>query len=185
MILNPALLSLGSLNLAGGVSNLSFKAAIQPQVTEVEKGAYFGLLHLSVLTLQLVPAASRPVQGNGCTVGGESVCSGEVILLQVCGLPIPHESENLVCCCSCFFDERQAADSQAKLLMGNITCKKSPGKIHESHASISGAAVPVESCPSPHLGKWEYQRSERGFWLLNSHHLLCIDFLNSFPKTKL
>lgn len=141
------------------------------------------MLHLGVFTLHLVPAASRPVQGNGCTVGGESFCSGELILIQVCGFPNPRDSENLPCCCSCFFDEGWTADSQRTPVTGNLICKKSPGKIHEPHASITEwVGVPEESCPPPHLGKWEYQRSQRGFWLLNSHHLLCIDFLNSYSQ---
>lgn len=78
---------------------------------------------------------------NGCAAGGESVCSGALMLIQVCGLPIPPESENLHCCCSCFFDEGQTADSQAKPVTGNIICKKSCSKIQESHASIAGAGV--------------------------------------------
>lgn len=138
------------------------------------------MLHLSVFTLQSLPAAARPVQDNGCTVGG--VLLRELILIQVCGFPIPHEYENLPCCCSRLFDEDWTVDSQAKPVTGKKICKKSPGKIHEPHASITDAGVPEECCPSPQLGKWEYQRSKRDFWLLNSHHLLCIDFLNSHSQ---
>lgn len=87
-------------------------------------------LHLGVFTLQLLPAVSRLVQGSGCAAGGEPVSSGELILIQVCGLPIPRESENLPCCCSCFLDEGQTADSQAKPVTGNTICKKSPDKIY-------------------------------------------------------